>query len=240
MKQDSVCGITHSDGKWYLAPSGGLAPGVLWFDGDLEINNGNLFNTVLATGNIESTGGSNIAAINFAGFDNVCKGKVNFTHNGGSVTADGNYKTLMDEVVNGDPKGQYPKDVCGVNADAYTPSDLGNMALMAGGIKPGTTDYVGGDISLKTNSSTFGTLLAGDLIYTSGDNNIYGYMMATGWGDGLINNNAGSQLSNTTTADSTELPYDYDSTNRGDGRATTTTTTTTTGKTVTVLWSRYR
>lgn len=61
--------ITYDKGRWKL--SGGnnntavFAPGILWFEGDLTVNKGTYYNSIVATGNIDLTSNTVIYAANY-------------------------------------------------------------------------------------------------------------------------------------------------------------------------------
>ncbi|HMY39835.1 MAG TPA: hypothetical protein PK011_10960, partial [Marinagarivorans sp.] len=49
-----------------------VAPGVMWFKGSLLLNNGNYYNTFLATNGIEVSGTTTVTSVNYGGYSNSC------------------------------------------------------------------------------------------------------------------------------------------------------------------------
>lgn len=61
----------NKGGTWTLNGNG-FAPGVLWFEGDLSINNGTYYDSMIATGNISTSGSTVLSAPNATTSSNVC------------------------------------------------------------------------------------------------------------------------------------------------------------------------
>lgn len=178
-----------------------LPPGVIWFDGDLILATGPYFNTIIATKNITSTADLFTYALNYAAaYDNktppsnaVCKNE---------------YKSPIVPAY----LGRYPKNYCSSDG-TYTPNALGNIALIAGGYDPADnpditkpTVYSGGTINLTAKNEVFGTIVAGDLLRTSGDTTVHGYVSAAGL---QLIDSASNVVSAKTTIDLTNLPSTY-------------------------------
>lgn len=204
-----------------------LPPGVIWFNGDLVLETGPYFNTFVATKNITSSGDLVTYALNYAAeYDKktppsnaVCKNQ---------------YKLPIVSAY----QGKYPKNYCAADG-TYTPNALGNIALIAGGYDPvdnpdltKPTKYSGGMINLTAKNEIFGTIVAGDLLKTSGDTTVHGYVSAAGL---QLIDSATNIVSAKTTIDLTNLPSTYkpnEIPNMGGGG----TGTTAESK---VLWTRY-
>lgn len=222
----------HAVGKKSMKISGttgsfALPPGVIWFDGDLILATGPYFNTIIATKNITSTADLFTYALNYAAaYDNksppsnaVCKNE---------------YKLPVVAAY----LGKYPKNYCAPDG-TYTSNALGNIALIAGGYDPADnpditkpTVYSGGTINLTAKNEVFGTIVAGDLLRTSGDTTVHGYVSAAGL---QLIDSGKNVISAKTTIDLTNLPSTYkpnEIPNMGGGN----TGTTAESK---VLWTRY-
>lgn len=154
-----------NNGKWTM---NGVshAPGVVFFEGDLDIGSGTYTNTFIATGNIHvMSSGNSVFSLNYAGFSGVTE----------------NYKTAMG-VCDNDEYSAKPADFCqggSYNYDAF--QGIGNYALLAGSCPEAgcITDsdgkisgYIGGDI--KIENSVYGIIKAGNYISTGGATKIYG------------------------------------------------------------------
>lgn len=154
-----------NNGKWTM---NGVshAPGVVFFEGDLDIGSGTYTNTFIATGNIHvMSSGNSVFSLNYAGFSGVTE----------------NYKTAMG-VCDNDEYSAKPSDFCqggNYNYDAF--QGIGNYALLAGSCPEAgcitngdgkISGYIGGDI--KIESSVYGIIKAGNYISTGGATKIYG------------------------------------------------------------------
>lgn len=190
--------ITYSNGKWTVSGKS-LAPGVLWFDGGLEMSNGRYYNTVIATGNISTSGDHKLWSLNYAGYNIVCN---NDYPNG--------YKTA-------DFANMYPVAFCDKTAARLKSNALGNVAYLSG-LYTGSA-FSGGVISLGASSEVFGSIMAGDTFLTTGSSTVHGYITAAGQGNSRNNAWEGS-----TTIDLTNAPSSYGSTvpspGTGSGTAT--------------------
>ncbi|QVL49327.1 MAG: hypothetical protein KFB96_02010 [Thiocapsa sp.] len=109
--------------RWTIAGKG-LAPGVIWFEGDLEVSSGVYFNTFVSTSNINTSGNLNVYAPNFAGYS----GQV-----GGVIYSRDDQSRISGICANQSFPGLYPLQFC--TGDAYQPNangGIGNFAFMAG------------------------------------------------------------------------------------------------------------
>lgn len=178
-------------------------PGVLWFKGNVNLNNGYNYSTVLATGNVITGGQMRIQSVNYAGFDPICKATPSADYPdgyAGDTAAKNNFKTLFAD--------QYPKNLCDMTALKYKPMDVGNIAIAAGGYDPaGAGAYSGGDINLGANNGVYGIVLAGNYLITGGDTKIYGHVSAAVQGTKGIKDN---KLGGSTTLDLTRGNQNYD------------------------------
>lgn len=151
--------------KWSLNGQS-LAPGVVWFDRDLNLGVGVYFNTFAVAGSINTSGSTKVYAPNYAGYSVVC-----------SDTGVGNYALTRDSRL----AGMYPKQFCDFTNHQFVSKSLGNAALIAGGYStPGT--YVGGLIALDAANEIYGNVLAGDRLTTSGGTTVHGIILVSGLG----------------------------------------------------------
>ncbi len=194
-----------------------MAPGVVWFKGNLDIGTGDYYNTFVASGNITSSGSLNAYALNQAGYGTVCNNE--FPIN----------KTA-------DFSGLYPTNFCDIANKKLIPNSLGNIALLAGGYNPADntgsakTVYSGGYVTLKAGNHIYGTVLAGNLLGTSGSTYIYGYVSAAGLKNLDTEENT---MGGSTTIDLTGIPTGADPGEVPDMSGVTAEPSSV------VLWSRY-
>ncbi|AAQ61742.1 hypothetical protein [Chromobacterium violaceum] len=141
------CFAGSRPGQWKL-DGVTFAPGVLWFDGDLEVGNGTYHNTFIASGGIATSGQHVSYAVNYAGAVGVC--------------------------ANADFPNLYPDDDC--QGGAFKGRPVGNAVLLAGGYVNGR--FRGGDITLGSSSRVFGNVWAGNQLFSSGSTTIHGYVSA--------------------------------------------------------------
>ncbi|MDT8998160.1 hypothetical protein RQP53_02600 [Paucibacter sp. APW11] len=140
--------FSYANGTWTVAGQG-MAPGVVWFAGDLIAGQGSYTNTFLASGNI-STAGNNIStALNYAGAATVCS-QTQFP-------------------------GLYPSNFCN-SSGALIENALGNIVFAAGGYVG--SSFSGGRIDLSASNHVYGDVLAGDTLTTGGSTVVHGYMVA--------------------------------------------------------------
>ncbi|QSX32182.1 hypothetical protein JYB87_10345 [Shewanella avicenniae] len=184
-----------------------FVPAVLWFNGSVNVGTGRYVDTIIATKDISTSGSHTIMSLNFAGYNDVCA-----TSNFGSFHA---------------------TDLCSAGELHYSP--IANIALLAGGYVEDT--FYGGDIHLGASSEVFGSVMAGNLLYSGGNTTIHGYLSVANQSGGTD----GSDFRGSTTIDLSNLPTSYrpgevitGNVEQGEGN------TGNTGKTkVSQLWSRY-
>lgn len=175
--------ITYSNGTWTVSGKS-LAPGVLWFDGNLTMSNGRYYNTVIATGNLSTSGDHKLWSLNYAGYSIVC----NNDYPSG-------YKTT-------DFADMYPIAFCDKAGSKLKSNALGNIAYLSG-VYTGSI-FSGGIITLGASSEVFGSILAGDTFLTGGSSTVHGYIIAAGQGSSVNNAWGGS-----TTVDLSNAPGTY-------------------------------
>lgn len=206
--------ITYSNGTWTVSGKN-LAPGALWFKGNLQMSNGEYYNSVVATGNITTSGAHVLYAVNYAGYQVICNNK--FLKN--STT---------------DFAGMYPTNFCNVSGAKLISNSLGNVGYLAGSFT--NSVFSGGVITLGASSNVYGSIVAGDVFLTEGSSTVHGYVTAAAQGNTTANNWGGSTL-----IDTSDLPADYlpGNTGPGDSDNCTTNCTGSTATTVAVKWTRY-
>ncbi|WP_428311046.1 hypothetical protein [Hydrocarboniphaga sp.] len=206
--------FTYALNKWTIAGIS-LAPGAMWFDGDLEVSTGTYFNSFIATGNIVTSGAHITKAVNTASYGAICN----------NTPTDGVTQTSYFS-------GLYPSNFCNTTTSTLRGDPLGNIAFVAGGYKAGL--FVGGNITLGASTKTWGTVIAGNLFNSGGSTTVYGYVAAAGQGtlSGVPN-----LLSGSTTIDLTSLPATYSPTTLP-CMSGCTPAAASTGD-ASVLWSRY-
>jgi len=205
--------IAYSKGTWTLNGTSGstvVAPGVLWFEGDLALQSGYFRNSIIATGDIATSGSDKVAAINWSGYSLTCE--------------------------NSTFSGLYPTNFCDLDSDSLIANSIGNIALLAGGYVDDT--FSGGEISLGASTEIFGSVVAGDTLLTSGSSTVHGYVTAAGQGGGTSNDWTGKLLIDLEDMPDTYTPDDTPSTDDEceddcDGSETTTEAS------ASVLWTRY-
>lgn len=143
---------------------GAMAPGVLWFEGNLVAGNGTYYNSWIASGNISTQGNHSSYSVNFADYARVC---------GGS-----RYASIL------------PSNFCVPGQATLKSQSVGNICFGAGGLLNGS--YRGGRISLGANVEVFGDVLAGDVLETSGSTVIHGFIAAADLGSYVGGNKFGA------------------------------------------------
>lgn len=203
--KDEKMSITYNNGTWTIrrpnlgvqnyitdfanilkTPS--IAPGVILFIGNLQIREGIYNNTLLATGNIESSsvnGNAIISAPNYAATRGGVEGA--FCHANSALSNSSN-----DIIKKLDPLNGYfprPKNFCSSPTAMISPTTaLGDLALLAGSYI-GTynkASYVGGDIKLisyNDKSPIYGNIIAGNNYTTDANLNLYGFLSIIGLGN---------------------------------------------------------
>ncbi|KAF1066902.1 MAG: hypothetical protein GAK45_01806 [Pseudomonas citronellolis] len=182
--QSNACFSYDSASNTWSISGKNLAPGVMWFEGNLAIQNGNYYDTFLATRGISTGGSTTVGALNYMGYSVVCG--LNYPANATSEFA-----------------GLYPSNLCDTSSKAMVSNSIGNIALLAGGYVDGT--FQGGTINLGASNEIYGSVVAGDLLLTSGSSTVHGYVTAAGQGTGTVNNWSGSTI-----IDLRNLPSGYD------------------------------
>ncbi|BCD96703.1 hypothetical protein [Marinagarivorans cellulosilyticus] len=188
---DACLSYDSTEDRWTFNGKS-FAPGIIWLDGNLTLDNGFYYNTFLATGNIDTAGGMKTSASNFASFASTCE--LDYPENK-NTTGD------FDEL--------YPVNLCNISGSAMHYNPIGNIALASGGTPPGESTYAGGIINLGSSNEINGTLLAGENLITHGSTTVRGYITAaseSGKKPGLDNNTLGGS----TTIDLENLPEGYD------------------------------
>lgn len=173
---------SSKDSKWTLAGVG-FAPGVLWFEGSLAVTNGTYFNTMVATGNINTSGSTTLYAVNYAGQSPICNNQFEGTTIS-SLFAD-----------------YSPQAFC--SNGVFTSQPIGNVALMAGSYSG--SDYVGGDINLGASNDVYGSVVAGNLLTTGGSTKVHGSVTVA-----ALRTPGSTVWSGSTLLDFTNLPEGYD------------------------------
>lgn len=166
-----------------------MAPGAVWVEGNLHLGNGYYYNSFIATGDIETASAHKTQAINFAGYDPICANQF-------PVNASNRFD------------GLYPKNFCDTDNGVLKDNAVGNFGLLAGGYNPNHGGaYEGGDITLGASTEIFGTVMAGDYLFTGGDTTIHGYISASGLG--VAQAGVSNSLGGSTTVDLRSLPSTY-------------------------------
>ena len=183
--------LSYNNGQWAFNGRS-LAPGILWFQGNLDIGNGNYYNTLIATGSITTSGDAAVFAPNYAGYDGQHR--------------QGNQSKAF--APTGICKNSYfpdkaPTNFCKDGAFVTTYANgIGNYALMAGSCTEGDCSrYTGGNIALGASNKIHGNVLAGNVFSSGGSTTVNGYITSLGLGNTSNNSQGGS-----TTVDISDLP----------------------------------
>jgi hypothetical protein len=181
------CFSYDSTKNQFIINSKNVAPGAMWFNGNLLLNNGNYYNTFMATRGIEIAGATTVTSLNYGGYAKTCNADYQ-----GSVT-------LF--------TGLYPKNFCNTTTSKLITNPLGNPALIAGGYEPsqGGSIYSGGDIKLASSGQMYGSVLAGDTLTTGGQTIVRGYITAAA----LSTDTDPNTLGGSTTVDLSGMPSTY-------------------------------
>lgn len=214
---NSCFAYSTSNSTWSINGTS-IAQGVTWFHGNLALGNGNYYNTFIATGNIATSGSFQVYAPSYAGYNGSVSG-TNYTPTG--------------ICVNSFFPARYPTNLCTPTSNptsyVYTANPAANYALLAGGAVNGI--YSGGNISLGSSNTIYGSVLAGNQLTTGGSTVVNGYVTAAGNGSSVTNSLGGS-----TTINLTALPPAYQP---GAGLPSTGGGASTSTNNVQVFWSRY-
>lgn len=186
--------LSYNNGQWGINGHS-LAPGILWFEGNLDIGNGQYYGSMIATGNITTSGDAAVYAPNYAGYDGQARV--------------GNQTQVF--APTGMCKNSYfpnkaPSNLCkdGALVNTYA-NGLGNYALMAGSCTAGDcARYTGGNIALGASNKIHGNVLAGNVFTSGGSTTVNGYITSLGLGNASNNSQGGS-----TTIDVSHLPPSF-------------------------------
>ncbi|HEY7773800.1 MAG TPA: hypothetical protein VIC26_11505 [Marinagarivorans sp.] len=204
--------------KSWTIDSKNIVPGVVWFDGDLTLSNGEYYNTFIVTGDISTMGAMKTYAPNYIGYNAICT-------------------LAYPQNPSADYTGLYPTQLCNIAESALNYTPLTNIVLMAGGYDPfAGGNYRGGDITLSASNELFGNVLAGNHLDTNGDTIVHGYISAAATKNGSGTNDLGGK----TVLDLENLPPSYrpeEIPNFDGGSCTSTCNPPAEG--AEVLWSRY-
>lgn len=185
------CLSVNNSGTWSLNGTT-MAPGILWFDGAVTAGNGTYYNTIIATGNISTSGSHVLYAPNYAGYSTVC------TNTGFTLR---------------------PANLCDFTNSKLLELPTANIAYLSGAYKNGS--YTGGDITLGASNHVYGSVIAGNHLNTGGSTTVHGYVSA-GRCDSISNGScvkpaglAGHTWNGSTTIDLRNLPSSFTPGNTG-------------------------
>lgn len=170
--------ITYSNGVWTLKDTqnqeSSLASGILFFKGtSVNISAGNYANTIISTGDINYGGSVTLKAPNLAGAPIVC----------------------------GSAYFPMPTNFCS-SKSTLSLASIGNIALLSGSCTDGSSvekcseNYTGGNITLSSQATIEGNIIAGNKLDTGGQTILKGSILAAALGK-----NNGSKLGGSTTID---------------------------------------
>jgi hypothetical protein len=214
--------LSYSNGVW--TSSGiSLARGVMWFQGDLNLNGGNYMDTFIATGNINTGGAVRVDAPNYAGYDEMC------------TNATPSWLKLHDDTQKQDFDGLYATNLCDTKKQQLIDNAIGNVALLAGGYVNDT--FFGGTINLGAKSVINGSAMAGSTFNTGGDTSVNGSITAAAENS---NDKSSNQIGGKTTMDFSKLPGTYNPGTVPCMQGCTATSPSSSGSnTSTITWTRY-
>lgn len=199
---NSCFSYNSGSSRWTIAGNG-MAPGVAWFEGNLEVSNGVYFNTFVSTSNITTGGSLNLYAPNFAGYN----GQV-----GNIVYSRDDQNRVSGICSNQSFPGLYPLQFC--TDDAYESNvngGIGNFAFMAGSCgNAECSPYVGGNVTLGSSNNIRGNIKAGNQFVSGGSTILRGYSTALGLGSVVQN-----QMGGSTTVNLRDLPATFTPEARG-------------------------
>lgn len=183
--------------KWKL-DGRSAAPGIMWFDGSVNMNNGVNYTSIMATDNIDTGGNFRGYAVNYAGYAMVCEASAPHLSNSDSNT----YALKFGD--------RYPTNLCDTTNGKLLDVAAGNIALAAGGYTPPGTTYAGGNIKLTSSNVVFGSVLAGNAFQTDyGDTHVHGYVVAANLS---ASSPAINQMNGSTYIDLSSMPSTYNPT----------------------------
>lgn len=196
--EHNVCISVDASGNWTLTGTT-LAPGVAFFEGNLTLaSGGKYYTTLIATGNITSSGYQQVFAPNWVAYNTECLGNFNSS----PATGTGNNVSLNADY---GPLALAPGQYC--QSGHYVPDVLGNTALLAGSYVKETGNFQGGDIRLGNMTVVYGNVVAGNQMISGGNVTIHGAVLAAGNQGGSAND---SNMGGSTTLDLTHLPDTFD------------------------------
>lgn len=182
------------DSRWTLDGISS-APGIMWFDGDVNMNNGYNYTTIFATGNIDTGGQFRGVSVNYGGYSSVCEANAPDI----DATNAAIFKGLFQD--------QYPSNLCDKSSASYTGINAGNIGLAAGGYNPDDGGaYSGGNIHLSSSNEVYGAVLAGSYLTTGGSTKVFGYVTAAATN---VQGTADNVLGGSTTVDLTKETEHY-------------------------------
>ena len=162
----AVTDSKHSTTNIEAPTTPSLAPGIMFFYGNLNIGQGSYTNTMIATGDINAS----IPAVyspNYSGADKVCN-------------------------VSG---YQMPINLC-ISTSVLTKIDVANNALIAGSCANSTSlascklTYTGGNINLSSSAYIYGNIIAGSRFNTSGRSSVSGSITSANLGTSSLNSSS--------------------------------------------------
>lgn len=174
------------------------APGIMWFEGNVLLDNGYNYTTILATGNVSTGGQFRGVSLNYGGYEGTCRA------NGPGIPSSMKpyYTALF--------LNRYPTQLCDIGAGEYISKPIGNIAIAAGGYNPDDSGaYSGGDVSLGASNEVYGSILAGGYLETGGSTRVFGYVTAAAQG---VRGSKDNALGGNTQIDLTHSNDDYDPT----------------------------
>jgi hypothetical protein len=160
------------------------APGIMWFEGGVNLNNGVNYTTILATKNVITGGQLELYSANYGGYNGVCLAQR-------LGTANATYTSRF--------SNQYPTNLCDKTLGVYNPIPTGNIGIASGGFTGDPAAFSGGVVKLGTNNQIFGAVLAGHSLTTGGQTVVHGYVTAAAQGGKI----GGDGVANTLGANST-------------------------------------
>ena len=192
-----------------------MAQGIVWFEGNVQLGNGDYYATFIATENITTSGGHKTTAPNYAGYSR----------------RNGLQHGMCTDLVF--PK-YYPTQLCqGSSYNHAAAGGLGNYALLAGSCDPAfpaECRYQGGNISTGASSIIRGAIKAGNEFRSGGSSAIHGYITALALGEEHDN----SSMGGSTNIILTNLPEGYDPSGDSEGSGESAT-----NASAQILWGRY-
>ncbi|GGP21082.1 hypothetical protein [Silvimonas iriomotensis] len=224
-----------------------LPPGIVWFNGNVNLGLGTWFNTVMATGNITTSANNVTYAPNYVGYGNVANPNPNAKIGTAGICVNNPFNSATAMTSNYPSQNLYPTNLCptppapncvpsaGNNYCGYkgAANPMANIALYAGGYMPPGTTFSGGTVTLGASTTIFGNVISADTVSFGGSTYVAGYVNAF-----QQSQSNASSFAASTTIDLTNYPPTFNpcvaqaGCNSGSGGAGVTTTT--------VMWTRYK